>query len=125
MKFFVVLQASPSSVMSTTSDDSTDFEIINILNNQDMRTAKRVIEESYQKGPRPKEAHVSLWDFAGQFVYYATHQLFFSPRSIYILTLNMKEDLEKTLKEDWFIDLHGVESIETQGKSICLYTERL
>ena len=102
--------------MPTTSDTTTDFEIINILSNQYMITAKRVIEESYKKGPRPKEAFVSLWDFAGQFVYYATHQLFFSPRSIYILTLNMQEDLEKTLKEDWFIDLHGVEEIETQGK---------
>ena len=101
--------------MSITSDDSTDFEIVSILNNQYMNTAKRVIEESYKKGPRPKEAHVSLWDFAGQFVYYATHQLFFSPRSVYILALNMEEDLDKTLTEDWFLDLHGVEEIETQG----------
>ena len=104
--------------MSTTSDDSTDFEIVNIFNSQYLNTAKRVIEESYKKGPRPKEAHVSLWDFAGQFVYYATHQLFFSPRSIYILALNMEEDLDKTLAEDWFLDLHGVEEIETQGMII-------
>ena len=67
------------------------------------------------QGPKTKEAFVSLWDFAGQFVYYATHQLFFSPRSIYLLVLNMEDDLDKTLEEHWYVDLKGKESIEAQG----------
>lgn len=63
-------------------------------------------------------AVVSLWDFAGQFVYYATHQLFFSPRSVYLLVLNLAEDLEKT-KDKWYMDFKGITSIETQGNMCC------
>mmetsp|Transcript_14610 Transcript_14610/g.42034 ORF Transcript_14610/g.42034 Transcript_14610/m.42034 type:complete len:1796 (+) Transcript_14610:222-5609(+) len=31
----------------------------------------------------------SIWDFAGQHVYHATHELFFSPRALYILVWDM------------------------------------
>lgn len=31
----------------------------------------------------------SVWDFAGQHVYHATHELFFSPRSLYVLVWDM------------------------------------
>jgi GTPase SAR1 family protein len=31
----------------------------------------------------------SVWDFAGQHVYHATHQLFFSPRALYVLVWDM------------------------------------
>jgi GTPase SAR1 family protein/S1-C subfamily serine protease len=31
----------------------------------------------------------SVWDFAGQHVYHATHELFFSPRALYILVWDM------------------------------------
>ena len=31
----------------------------------------------------------SVWDFAGQHVYHATHELFFSPRALYVLVWDM------------------------------------
>jgi len=65
-------------------------------------------------GSSSADAIVSLWDFAGQFVYYATHQLFFSPRSVYLLVLNLNEDLDRSLDE-WYLDLQGRTSIEAQG----------
>jgi GTPase SAR1 family protein len=34
-------------------------------------------------------AKFSVWDFAGQHVYHATHELFFSPRSLYVLVWDM------------------------------------
>lgn len=75
-------------------------------------------------GPRVKEALVSLWDFAGQFVYYATHQLFFSPRCIYLLVLNLDQNLDQTL-HDWYFDMRGQQSIEAQGYPLfCLDSNR-
>ena len=65
-------------------------------------------------GTRAREALVSLWDFAGQFVYCATHQLFFSPRCVYLLVINLDDDLDRTL-EDWYFDIRGKQSIEVQG----------
>jgi len=40
----------------------------------------------------------SVWDFAGQHVYHATHQLFFSPRALYILVWDMGATNKSTLK---------------------------
>jgi len=35
------------------------------------------------------EVKFSVWDFAGQHVYHATHELFFSPRALYVLVWDM------------------------------------
>lgn len=40
----------------------------------------------------------SVWDFAGQHVYHATHQLFFSPRALYVLVWDMGATNRSTLK---------------------------
>ena len=40
----------------------------------------------------------SVWDFAGQHVYHATHQLFFSPRALYVLVWDMGATNRGTLK---------------------------
>ena len=38
----------------------------------------------------------SVWDFAGQHVYHATHELFFSPRALYVLVWDMGAKNEAT-----------------------------
>lgn len=40
----------------------------------------------------------SVWDFAGQHVYHATHELFFSPRALYVLVWDMGATNRSTLK---------------------------
>ena len=45
-----------------------------------------------------KPYHFSIWDFGGQREYYATHQCFLSPRSLYLLLFNLK-DKEKGVQE--------------------------
>ena len=40
----------------------------------------------------------SVWDFAGQHVYHATHELFFSPRALYVLVWDMGATNHGTLK---------------------------
>ena len=40
-----------------------------------------------------KETVVTIWDFAGQHLYYASHPVFLSPRAIYVLVYNLSKDL--------------------------------
>ncbi|XP_060581953.1 uncharacterized protein LOC132738466 [Ruditapes philippinarum] len=100
------------SISSTSYSD--DFEIVNDEMGSMKRARQALTADTPNKGTQYQEALVSFWDFAGQFVYYATHQLFFSPRSIYLLVLNMEDDLQKTLN-DWYMDIRGEQSIETKG----------
>ena len=41
----------------------------------------------------------SVWDFAGQHVYHATHELFFSPRALYVLVWDMGATNPETRKK--------------------------
>ena len=46
---------------------------------------------SYRPGFRKPTFHFSVWDFAGQEEYYATHQVFLSKRSLYLAVWNVTE----------------------------------
>jgi len=61
-----------------------------------------------EKNKRKESDHMdlkfSLWDFAGQNVYHATHQLFFSARSLYVLVWDMGANNDNIKKENSWID---------------------
>ena len=42
---------------------------------------------------KAKEAILTLWDFAGQHLYYASHSVFFSSRAVYVLVYNLNKEL--------------------------------
>ncbi|XP_052774866.1 uncharacterized protein LOC128213275 isoform X2 [Mya arenaria] len=42
---------------------------------------------------------VSVWDFAGQNLYYSTHHFFFNKRSIYLLVMDMTKELDDVVEE--------------------------
>ena len=50
-----------------------------------------VSEWKYAPAYNKKTFHFSIWDFAGQEEYYATHQCFLSKRSLYLLVWNVTE----------------------------------
>ena len=50
-----------------------------------------VSEWKYAPAYNKKTLHFSIWDFAGQEEYYATHQCFLSKRSLYLLVWNVTE----------------------------------
>ena len=37
----------------------------------------------------PKSAHISMWDFAGEDVFYATHHVFLSPDAVYLIVIDL------------------------------------
>ncbi|WAQ95845.1 PATS1-like protein [Mya arenaria] len=46
-----------------------------------------------------REPLVSVWDFAGQNLYYSTHHFFLNKRSIYLLLMNMTKSLDTDVAE--------------------------
>ncbi|XP_015747882.1 PREDICTED: uncharacterized protein LOC107327651 isoform X2 [Acropora digitifera] len=45
---------------------------------------------------RAKEVILTLWDFAGQHLYYASHSVFLSGRAVYVLVYNLNKNLLAT-----------------------------
>lgn len=37
----------------------------------------------------PNSAHISMWDFAGEDVFYATHHVFLSPDAVYLIVIDL------------------------------------
>lgn len=55
----------------------------------------------------PIDVDVTFWDFAGQELYYSTHQFFLSDRSIYLLVCNIMKPIEDSRVEFW---VHSIAS---------------
>jgi Leucine-rich repeat (LRR) protein len=55
--------------------------------------------------PHPKETGVTmklnLWDFGGQTIQHATHQFFYSERSLFLLAFNARENYDQAKLNDW------------------------
>ena len=45
---------------------------------------------------KSKEVILTVWDFAGQYLYYASHSVFLSGRAVYILVYNLNKNLLAT-----------------------------
>ena len=51
-----------------------------------------------EDGIKSKEVILTLWDFAGQRLYYASHSVFLSGRAVYILVYNLNKNLRAMAK---------------------------
>ncbi|KAL3870190.1 hypothetical protein ACJMK2_038271, partial [Sinanodonta woodiana] len=54
-------------------------------------------------------ATLGMWDFAGQYVFYTTHQTFLTSRAIYLLVIDLSQQISELIKDDeYFLDTEGV-----------------
>ncbi|XP_053389226.1 probable serine/threonine-protein kinase roco6, partial [Mercenaria mercenaria] len=51
--------------------------------------------------------NISVWDFAGQYAFYNTHQVFLTRRAIYLIVTNMSKDLTDEVNDTCFEDSTG------------------
>eukprot|EP00012_Vannella_robusta_P006904 CAMPEP_0206208048 /NCGR_PEP_ID=MMETSP0166-20121206/15974_1 /ASSEMBLY_ACC=CAM_ASM_000260 /TAXON_ID=95228 /ORGANISM="Vannella robusta, Strain DIVA3 518/3/11/1/6" /LENGTH=748 /DNA_ID=CAMNT_0053628965 /DNA_START=1 /DNA_END=2244 /DNA_ORIENTATION=+ len=63
----------------------------------------REISVPFQDG---KEILWDCWDYAGQEIYYSTHQFFLSPRSVYLICFNLLENNHSKV-EYWLNSIHS------------------
>ena len=88
---------------------------------------------------KAKEAILTMWDFAGQHLYYASHTVFLSARAIYVLVYNLSKSLgaeaEPCVRQgktdflldnpnsetnldnflSWLVSIHGVRPTEEEA----------
>lgn len=79
--------------------NSTDF-VSNYGHSNDEKYAMSKIMEALgqlNKNPRPR---ITFIDFAGQSIYYAFHQIYLSPKTCYILVLDMTKSLDEKVDSD-------------------------
>lgn len=60
--------------------------------------AKYLKNASLEEQAEQHKTMVSIWDFAGQHLYYASHVLFMCPRAVYLLCYNMSKRLQELAK---------------------------
>ncbi|XP_053391287.1 uncharacterized protein LOC128554083 [Mercenaria mercenaria] len=66
----------------------------------------RIFEEQLRhreinnSGEESNPVSFDIWDFGGQYTFYATHTIFLSRKAIYILVFNLSSDLNERLKEE-------------------------
>ena len=71
-------------------DNTVSSEIIP----KDIETLIKKLLDKFDKVESEDEIYSVLWDFAGQSVYYETHQLFLTSRAIYLLVYDLSWDPE-------------------------------
>uniref|UniRef100_A0A7S4J5Y0 Roc domain-containing protein n=1 Tax=Odontella aurita TaxID=265563 RepID=A0A7S4J5Y0_9STRA len=72
------------------------------------------------------EAHIkfSVWDFAGQDVYHATHEIFFSPNALYVLVWDMAAHNKQVLRRPKVVDIDDGWEDSSDEEYDEIYTER-
>ena len=56
----------------------------------------RYLQRRLEDDIKSKEVILTIWDFAGQHLYYASHSVFLSGRAVYILVYNLNKNLLAT-----------------------------
>lgn len=72
-----------------------------------------------QLAPFQEPLMLSVWDFAGQEIYYHSHNLFFSERAIYLLVINLAKPLNFKAVEYW---IHSIRSLSPDSPFIIVGT---
>ncbi|KAL3888516.1 hypothetical protein ACJMK2_000882, partial [Sinanodonta woodiana] len=54
-----------------------------------------------------KQAHLTILDFAGQYAFYTTHQMFLTRRAIYLLVLDASQEIDDLVEDDFYFDAEG------------------
>ncbi|KAL3854626.1 hypothetical protein ACJMK2_013887 [Sinanodonta woodiana] len=80
------------------------MEIIQLINANSDKL--EITKEEYAK--------LGIWDFAGQYVFYTTHQTFLSYRAIYLLVIDLSQQITALIEDECFIDTAGLKLCQVQ-----------
>ncbi|KAK3582802.1 hypothetical protein CHS0354_035739 [Potamilus streckersoni] len=74
------------------------MEIFHLVNENVGKLEKSVVEY----------AALAMWDFAGQYVFYTTHQAFLTSSAVYLLVIDLNQQVTDLVKDDCFLDVEGI-----------------
>ncbi|KAL3892357.1 hypothetical protein ACJMK2_004570 [Sinanodonta woodiana] len=94
-----VLLGSEGYVSNESERSDPTMELLNAVN-----------KSAYVLGEnRENFATLTLWDFAGQFVFYTTHQTFLTRRAIYLLVTDLGQQVTDIVNDECFFDREGMQ----------------
>ena len=73
-----------------------DISSTTLRNNVTAQVVRHLQSHRFEEDIKSKEAIFTLWDFAGQDLYYASHSVFLSGRAVYLLVHNLNKNLLAT-----------------------------
>ncbi|KAL3854636.1 hypothetical protein ACJMK2_013897 [Sinanodonta woodiana] len=101
----VVLSPEESSDVARENEKKdTVMEIVQLINANSDKL--EITKEEYAK--------LGIWDFAGQYVFYTTHQTFLSYRAIYLLVIDLSQQITALIEDECFIDTAGLKLCQVQ-----------
>ncbi|KAK3608707.1 hypothetical protein CHS0354_013641, partial [Potamilus streckersoni] len=84
---------------SRTEKKDAVIEILHLINQHAEKLEKDTV----------KYAALSIWDFAGQYAFYTTHQTFLSSRALYLLVIDLNQQITDLIEDDkCFLDIEGI-----------------
>ena len=90
----------PNDVTNLVTNDVTDLvtnDVTDLVTNDVTDLVVRYLQSlQLEDDIKSKEVILTLWDFAGQHLYYASHSVFLSGRAVYILVYNLNKNLLAT-----------------------------
>ncbi|KAK3754253.1 hypothetical protein QZH41_008979, partial [Actinostola sp. cb2023] len=81
----------PENVIHTVVESKTETRVPDEITEM---LIKYLQDEHLDETITDKEVTISIWDFAGQHLYYASHQVFMSQQAVYVLVYNLSIDLD-------------------------------
>ncbi|KAK3736701.1 hypothetical protein QZH41_007453 [Actinostola sp. cb2023] len=81
----------PENVIHTVVESKTETRVPDEITEM---LIKYLQDEHLDETITDKEVIVSIWDFAGQQPYYASHQVFMSQKAVYVLVYDISKDLD-------------------------------
>ncbi|XP_053386689.1 uncharacterized protein LOC123537934 isoform X2 [Mercenaria mercenaria] len=73
-----------------------------VLTNKEIDSFSKALSKKTSKSPVNMPATFDIWDFGGQYIFYATHTIFHSRRAIYLLVFDLSLDLKTVVFDDEF-----------------------
>ncbi|VDI09241.1 Hypothetical predicted protein [Mytilus galloprovincialis] len=98
----------PDTFQKQNSETSNKSDLITAAIKEYMDDILFYVKDKKHKMTSEGLVECGIWDFAGQKDYYATHQTFFTQDAIYLLVVDIKDDIEAVQHSKQFdIDLSG------------------
>jgi hypothetical protein len=95
-----------SGIDSKNNQKDTVMEILQLVNEKSGKLEKDTDES----------AALALWDFAGQYVFYTTHQTFLTRRAIYLLVVDLSQQVTDPVDDECYLDAKGIKLCNVHGK---------
>ncbi|KAK3587462.1 hypothetical protein CHS0354_007954 [Potamilus streckersoni] len=103
-----ILSPEASSEVASRENEKKDtvMEILQLVNENSDKLEKSMVEY----------AALGMWDFAGQYIFYTTHQTFLSYRAVYLLVIDLSQQIKSLIKDECFLDIEGMKLCQNHGK---------